>query len=559
MTVGLFASPLEEVVIPNADIPTFFFERVEQNSGFVHGDAPRAVFVSEDGGESLSLAQLRELAGRLAAGLYHDVGVRRGDVVAVVLPNSVYYMPVVLAALMLGAQCTLANPAYTARELRHQLEDSGARHVVADAARCGAVCEAVGQGAAQQRISQVLVVDRVAPGAAAAAAAGVPVRSVFDVLRDGGFPRVALRTEAECAQTPALILYSSGTTGAPKGVLLSHRNLVACALQVMALQRSNSPAGMPPGTGTGMAILPLFHTFGFAFQCMAMPLRGLTTVVVPRFDMQRFLAAVQAHRVTETVMVPPIINALVKLPAGATREKYDLSSVATITVGAAPLGAEIIAMLEALMPHVCVLQGYGMTEASPVLSVNMRATRNIASSGPLAPNMEAKVVDDDGRMLAAGEVGELCFRGPNVMLGYLNRPEDTAATVDADGFLHTGDIGYIGEGCHVFVTDRKKELIKFSGFQVAPAELEALLMQHSRVADCAVARAFDEGRQTEVPRAYLVLDPGVAPEARDKTAQAVVEWLNAQVAYYKQLRGGYVLLDSIPKSAAGKILRRMLA
>ncbi|KAJ2767517.1 hypothetical protein IWQ56_003299, partial [Coemansia nantahalensis] len=498
MTVADLQSAFGDIDIPSVDIATFVFDSARQHNSFVRGNGPRPLFVGDgDGdnaGESLTLAQMEAFCGELAAGLHRAAGVRRGAVVAVLLPNSVHYLAVVLAATMAGAACALANPAYTPRELHHQLSDSGATHVIATAALYPLVCAAAGLGA--HAVREVLVLDRRAPAPGA-----LPARSVFDVLDTAAFPRMVLRTRGECAATMALLLYSSGTTGTPKGVMLSHRNLVANTLQARAATSAGSAA--EAGAGVQLAIVPMFHSFGMTFQCLLAPCRGLSTVVMGRFDMGRFLHLVESRRVTDTVLAPPVINALVKMPAAATTEKHNLGSLQRAIVGGAPLGVSTAAALEALMPHLRILQGYGMTEMSPAISVNPSAARKLGSVGPLLPNIEAKVVDDAGRVLAPGETGELCFRGPNVMMGYLDRAEATRETIDQDGFLHTGDIGHIDSDTHVYVTDRKKELIKYNGFQVAPAELEALLLQHPRVRDCAVAGVFDDARQTEVPRAYL--------------------------------------------------------
>ncbi|KAJ2710863.1 hypothetical protein H4R19_003533 [Coemansia spiralis] len=543
MTVTVLKSAFADIDIPSVDIATFLFASAQQHDALARSEAPRPLFVAEtdDAPESLTLAQMEAFSSELASGLHHAAGVRRGDVVAVVMPNTIYYLGVVLAATMAGAACAPANPAYTARELHHQLCDSGATHVITTAALYPLVCEAAGCGA--HTVRGALVIDRQPPAPGA-----LPVCSVFDVLSAAPYPRMTLRTADECASTMALLLYSSGTTGAPKGVMLSHRNLVVNTLQTKA-------AAGDVNTGTLLAIVPMFHSFGMTFQCLLGPCRGLSTVVMERFGMARFMQLVDAHQVTDTILAPPIVNALVKLPAADFSTRFNLGSLQRAVVGAAPIGPSTIALLEQRLPQLRILQGYGMTEASPAVSLNPPATRKADSVGALLPNIDAKVIDDEGRLLGPGARGELCFRGPNIMMGYLGRPDATRDTIDEDGFIHTGDIGHIDADTHVYVTDRKKELIKYNGFQVAPAELEALLMQHPSVRDCAVAGVFDDVRQTEVPRAYLVLNPDVDALT---AAPEVVAWLNSQVAHFKQLRGGFVLLDAIPKNPSGKILRRLL-
>ncbi|KAJ1718020.1 hypothetical protein LPJ61_006940, partial [Coemansia biformis] len=318
------------------------------------------------------------------------------------------------------------------------------------------VCEAVGRES--QPVRHLLVVDKQAPDADV-----LPVSSVFDILCDAEFPRLALQTENECASTMALILYSSGTTGAPKGVMLSHRNLVACVLQSEVVTHDLASGDEVPGTM--LAIVPMFHTFGITFQCLLGPYKGVTTVVMTKFEMTKLMQLIEAHSVTDTILAPPIINALVKMPAAATTERYNMTSLKRAIVGGAPLGNEIIEMMEARMPDLRIAQGYGMTEMSPTVAVNPPAARRLESVGALAPSIEVRVLDSDNKLVGCGETGELCFRGPNVMMGYLGNLEATRETFDEDGFLHTGDIGHIDSGIYVYITGRKKELIKFNGFQ----------------------------------------------------------------------------------------------
>ncbi|KAJ2773230.1 hypothetical protein IWQ57_001403, partial [Coemansia nantahalensis] len=459
------------------------------------------------------------------------LGVRPGDVVAVVLPNTVHYVVITLAIHMLGAACMAANPASTERELAHQLEHSAARFIVA-------------MGAGPSDGAPALHGISIRP------TAGAGARTLASLLGGRRFPRRRLRSADEARRTPAFICFSGGTTGLPKATVLSHYNMVANIAQVLVAQRQMAlPAGR---LATTLCLLPIFHSYGLVCAAYGMPLCGAAVVVMRGFAMDRFLACVARHGVTHAPLAPPIINALSRLPPDA----HAAASLRWIVSGAGPLGDSIIARLEAALPAVQVMQAYGVTEASPGISLTTPACRRAAASGRLLPNIEAKVVDDAGRPLAPGETGELCFRGPNIMLGYLGQPKATREAIDDDGFLHTGDIGHIDADAYVFVTDRKKELIKYNGFQVAPAELEAQLLLHPRVGDCAVVGVFDAERQTELPRAFLVLD---APATdRDAVAREVVGWLDARVAYYKRLRGGYVLVDEIPKSPAGKILRRLL-
>ncbi|KAJ2883773.1 hypothetical protein H4R27_002543 [Coemansia aciculifera] len=530
-------SSLPDIAVPEQlDLPAFFFSRARQNLAFTDSNssqAPRPLYIDgDDPSVTLTLSAAEALTNRLASGLYHAAGVRPGHVVAIVMPNSVHYLPITLSVLTLGATCMLANPAYTPRELSHQLSDSQAHIVITVAALHPLVAEA-----AESDIT-ILLADSDSVNE-------IPnTRSVFDLLSSRDFPRPDAAHLA-----PAFIPYSSGTTGLPKGVKLSHNNIIANILQITAVHQTT--ASRP----TSAAVLPMFHSFGLTFLCFVMPISGVTTVVSRKFDMTQFLSLVKQHQITETMLVPPIINALTKLPPKTLTDC--LQSLRWVVVGAAPLSSDSIATLESLLPELSVLQGYGLTETSPAVSLNPPSACNVTSVGRLLPSMEAKVVDDIGRTLGNAKVGELCFRGPNIMLGYLNNDNATKETIDVDGYLHSGDIGYIDAQQHIYVTDRKKELIKYNGFQVAPAELEGIILQHPKVRDCAVKGVFDQQRQTEVPKVYLVL---ADPDQNDPAAaaQQVVEWVNNQVAYYKQLRGGFVLVNSIPRNASGKILRRLL-
>ncbi|KAJ2697796.1 hypothetical protein H4218_003713 [Coemansia sp. IMI 209128] len=526
-------SSLPDIAVPKElDLPSFFFSRARQNSAFSGSQAPRPLYIDgDDPSVTLTLAAAESLTTKLASGLYHAAGVRPGHVVAIVMPNSVHYLPITLAVLTLGATCTLANPAYTPSELSHQLSDSQTRVVITTAALYPLAAEAVALLTADTAI--LLADTNIVPN----------ICSVFDLLSSRSFPRPSRGQLA-----PAFIPYSSGTTGLPKGVRLSHANIIANILQITAVHQTN--AQHP----TNIAVLPMFHSFGLVFLCFVMPISGVTTVVSLKFDLSKFLSLAHQHQATETMLVPPIINALAKLPPKTLTDS--LKSLRWVVVGAAPLSADSIAALESLLPELTILQGYGLTETSPAISLNPPTASKKASVGRLIPSIEAKVIDSFGRVLGKGEVGELCFRGPNVMLGYLNNEDATREAIDDDGYLHTGDIGYVDAQQHVYLTDRKKELIKYNGFQVAPAELEGILLQHPRVSDCAVKGVFDSQRQTEVPRAYLVLKG--SEQSGPAIAQQVAEWVNGQVAYYKQLRGGFTLVEAIPRNASGKILRRLL-
>ncbi|MBV9935120.1 MAG: AMP-binding protein, partial [Actinobacteria bacterium] len=297
-----------------------------------------------------------------------------------------------------------------------------------------------------------------------------------------------------------------------------------------------------------VAVLPFFHIYGMQVL-MNMGLRaGATIVTMPRFDLEQFLGLNQEHRLTRAFVAPPMVVALAKHPIV---DNYDLSALKLIFSGAAPLSAELAAECGQRLD--CeVVQGYGMTEVSPVTHATPMGMYKPGSVGVTVPNTETRIVDPgSGKDLDVDEDGEVWVKGPQVMKGYLNNEKATKATIDDDGWLHTGDIGHIDADGHLYVVDRLKELIKYKGFQVPPAELEALLLTHPQVADAAVIGLPDD-EAGEIPAAYLVLKDGA-----DVSAADIQSFVAERAASYKQVRQ-VTFMDAIPKSASGKILRRVL-
>ncbi|MFE4371482.1 4-coumarate--CoA ligase family protein [Streptomyces sp. NPDC056835] len=479
-------------------------------------------------GTSTTYAELDALHRRIAAA-FTDAGVRKGDVLALHSPNTVAYPAVFYAATRAGASVTTVHPLTTPEELATQLRDSSARWIVTvspllDAARRSA--ELVGG------IEEIFVCDR-AQGH----------RSILDLARSTApEPEIAIDPAEDIAALP----YSSGTTGVPKGVMLTHRSIATNLAQLEPV--------MPMGPGDRiLAVLPFFHIYGLT-ALMNAPLRhGATVVVLPRFDLDQFLAAIEKHRVNGLYVAPPIVLALAKHPAVA---RYDLSSLDYILSAAAPLDARLAAACSARLGLPPVRQAYGMTELSPGTHVVPLSARNPppGAVGKLLPGTEMRVValDDPDKDLDPGAEGEILLRGPQVMKGYLGRPDATAELIDAAGWVHTGDVGRVDADGWLFVVDRVKELIKYKGFQVAPAELEALLLTHERIADAAVIGVHDEDGE-EVPKAYIVRQSG----ADVLTAEDVMAFVAEHVAPYKKVRR-VEFVGGVPRAASGKILRREL-
>eukprot|EP01133_Synstelium_polycarpum_P002614 gene2614-3005_t len=359
---------------------------------------------------------------------------------------------------------------------------------------------------------------------------------------DGIYPRVKIDGFRETAILP----FSSGTTGLPKGVMLTHYNMIANALQVQTIETTNFRADE-----VVLGITPYFHIYGMLFFMLLSPKIGAKAVTMARFEPELYLQLVQKYRVTTSYIAPPVAVMFAKHPL---MDKYDVSSLRMLFSGSAPLSATVEkAIAERFNGKIQIKQAYGLTEASPAIFVQHSIFIKPGSSGMLLPNLTLKIVDlESGRLCKVGERGEICVRGPNVMKGYYNNEKATNEMIDQDDFLHTGDVGYVdADGCY-YLEDRIKELIKYKGFQVPPAELEGILLQHPSIIDAAVIGIPDED-SGELPKAFVVLRPN-----HTLTETEVCEYLKPQVAYYKQLRGGVTFIEAIPKTASGKILRRDL-
>ncbi|MET7437029.1 4-coumarate--CoA ligase family protein [Streptomyces sp. NPDC005496] len=490
------------------------------------GDTPALV----DGvdGTTLTYEQVDRLHRRLAAA-FAEAGVTKGDVLALHSPNTVAFPTAFYAATRAGASVTTVHPLATAGDFAKQLRDCGARWIVT----VSPLLETARAAAAQAGgVREIFVCDS-APGH----------RSLIDML---GSTAPEPRIDIDPAEDVAALPYSSGTTGVPKGVMLTHRSIATNLAQL-------APT-LPMGPGDRiLAVLPFFHIYGLT-ALMNAPLRqGATVVVLPRFDLDTFLAAIQEHRITGLYVAPPIVLALAKHPAVA---RYDLSSLRYVISAAAPLDAALAAACSRRLGLPPVGQAYGMTELSPGTHVVPLDAVDPppGTVGKLIAGTEMRILslDDPDKDLGVGEPGEIAIRGPQVMKGYLGRPDATAAMIDADGWLRTGDVGHVDGDGWLFVVDRVKELIKYKGFQVAPAELEALLLTHPGIADAAVVGVYDDDNN-EVPHAYVVRQP----TAPDLSAGEVMMYVAERVAPYKRVRG-VTFVEGVPRAASGKILRREL-
>lgn len=511
----IFKSPYPDVTIPDTALTPFVLQRAQEL-------ADKPALIEGPSGRTLTYGQLAGAIHKAAAGLARR-GFKKRDVFAIYSPNLPEYAVIFHAVALAGGINTTINPLYTVAELAGQLRDAKAKYLLTIPQFLDKALEAADEAG----IEEVFVFGE-AQGA-------TPFATLLD--NDDQVPDVEINSQEDLVVLP----YSSGTTGLSKGVMLTHHNLVANLCQI-------EPPHIFDEHDNIIAILPFFHIYAMEIILNMALYQGATVVTMPRFDLEQFLQLMQDHSITYAPLVPPIVLALAKHPLV---DKYDLSKLEMITCGAAPLSEEL-AQACAQRLGCLVGQGYGLTETSPVTHLNPKDPDRIkhAAAGIVVPNTEVKVVDiETGAELGPNQEGEICIRGPQVMKGYLNNPEATAACIDEDNWFHTGDLGYADEEGYFYIVDRLKELIKYKGMQVAPAELEGILLTNPAIADVAVIPSPDE-EAGEVPKAFVVL--------RGETTPAeIMAFVAGQVAPHKKIRR-LEIVDQIPKSASGKILRRIL-
>ncbi|XP_053383620.1 uncharacterized protein LOC123545326 [Mercenaria mercenaria] len=509
-----FKSPRRSVEIPEISLSDYMFSRFSEFRN-------RKALVDNETGTVYTYSQLENLSRKVDSFFYRK-GFRKNDVICYYGTNNPEFALLLLGCASIGVVLTTANPAYTSGELKRQIEHSGAMTL--------ATVPSLVSKAQEAEIKDIIVngnADR--------------CRSFFDILDrlDGDGNSFPTDINIDPHNDVVIMPYSSGTTGLPKGAMLSHYNIYPISYNTTVTDSSTDDINL--------AVLPFYHIYGMVIVlCDTLQCGGLlvtTTGVEP----EAFLKAIVKHKVTQLHVVPPLLLFLTRHP---TVDEVNLSRIRNIFCGAAPLGMTIT---EEFMKkrNKTVRQGYGLTETSPVVSVESVTAGTV---GPLTANTEVKFVDPTtGKILEHNEVGELCIRGPQNMKGYFNNVKATKEMTDEDGWLHTVKHNFkrhMGDNDCIVITDRLKELIKYKGFQVAPAELEDLIHKHPAVQDVAVIGMPDD-RAGELPRAYVVLIPSTSLHAHD-----VVKYVEQNVSDYKRLRGGVV--KEIPKSPSGKILRRLL-
>ena len=515
----ILRSHFPEVTVPNVSLSEFVFEH---EAGWA--DSP--ALIDGPSGRTLTYRGLRALIERCKSALAAR-GFAHGDVLCLYSPNVPEYAAVFFAVAELGGTNTTSNPMYGADELAKQLKDSGATIIVTAphlAERACAAAKAAG-------VAEVIAWAE-APGCTPFASFTAHV---------GGTPAPVGTAKIDPAHDLVALPYSSGTTGLPKGVMLTHRNLVANLAQIDFVDTTTHGDHL-------IGVLPFFHIYGMVVVLCGVLRKGGCVVTMPQFDLEQYLRLTSTYACRRAYLVPPIALALAKHPIV---DQFDLSQLKFVTSGAAPMGRELEESCASRI-GCTVKQGYGMTETSPVTHFTPEDPAFVrhGSCGMLVPNTECRIVNIETKQdVPFGEQGELLIRGPQVMRGYLNNPEASAQALDDDGWLHTGDVGYADADGFFYIVDRLKEFIKYKGFQVAPAELEGVLLTHAAVADCAVIPMADV-EAGEIPKAFVVV-------RHEVTSEELIAYVAGAVASFKKVRV-VEFIEKIPKSPSGKILRREL-
>ncbi|KAI1104464.1 acetyl-CoA synthetase-like protein [Jackrogersella minutella] len=541
------------VSIPNCSLQKWVFGSsfgpLLDTPQFIDADRPETHFISQ--------TTYRLWSKRLALGLIR-AGLQPGDRVLLFSSNSLFSPVVFMGILMAGGIFTGANPSFVARELTYQLKDSGASFLIAGDASMEIAVEAASQAGIPR--SRVYSFDATALDPEPAKARLGTQHWTSLLAPEAEAAEFDWVEPADAESTVCALNYSSGTTGVPKGVEITHYAYVANGLSVNFMDRLDPEYEEKKRRARRLGFLPMYHAYGQTFFISNYPKEGVPVYIMSSFNFEKMLQHIEKFRIDILTAVPPVVVALAKSPLS---RKYDLSSIEVIGSGAAPLGAEVCDEVAKLWPPgaMKLRQGWGMTELTcGCTSFHPGEKIKSAAVGEMLPNCALRImkVDGSGEITKANEAGEVWVTGPILLKGYWNKPEATADTlhIDPDGtrWLKTGDVGFVEKyepGGLLHVIDRIKELIKVKGNQVAPAELEDVLLDNKGVRDVAVVGVTINGE--EKPRAYVVPNPEVK-----QTEQEIAKWMESRVVNYKWLRGGVKFVETIPKNPSGKILRKLL-
>ncbi|KAM3336785.1 4-coumarate-CoA ligase 2 [Capsicum galapagoense] len=527
----IFRSKLPNIYIPNhLPLHKYCFENISQFSS-------RSCLINSTTGATYSYMDVEVIAKRIALGL-HKLGIEQRDVIMLLLPNSPEFVFAFLGALFRGVICTTANPFYTPSEITKQAKASNAKLIITQSL----YVDKIKRYAEENEVKIMCTDDDSTPDDCLSFA-----ELLLNCQNDSHLSDSVKILPDDVAALP----YSSGTTGLPKGVMLTHKGLVTSVAQQVD---GENPNLYFHSEDVIMCVLPLFHIYSLNSILLCGLRVGATILIMQKFEIKGLMELVEKYKVTIAPFVPPIVLAIAKSPLV---DEYDLSSIRMIMSGAAPMGKELEDTVRAKLPNAILGQGYGMTEAGPVLSMCLAFAKQqfevkSGSCGTVVRNAEMKIVDTNtGAFLPRNHAGEICIRGDQIMKGYLNNPKATEETIDKEGWLHTGDIGYIDDDDQVFIVDRLKELIKYKGYQVAPAELEAMLISNPNISDAAVVPMKDEVAG-EVPVAFVVRANG-SKISEDEIKQ----YVSQQVIFYKRINRIF-FTEEIPKAPSGKILRKDL-
>nr|APZ73646.1 4-coumarate-CoA ligase-like protein 1 [Rubia cordifolia] len=522
----IFRSKLPDIYIPDhLPLHSYCLENISNFSS-------RPCVIDGANGDIYTYADVELTARRVGAGL-HKMGIKQGEVIMLLLQNCTEFVFAFLGASYIGATSTTANPFYMPAEIEKQAKASKCRLIITQACYSEKA-----MSFAEENDVKVMCIDTPPEGCLHF--------SELTNADEADLPTVKINRDDVVA-----LPYSSGTTGLPKGVMLTHRGQVTSVDQQVD---GDNPNLYFHSEDVILCVLPLFHVYSLNSVPLCALRVGAAILIMQKFEIIKLLELINKYKVTIAPFVPPIVLAIAKSPVV---DEYDLSSIRTVMSGAAPMGKELEDTVRAKLPNAKLGQGYGMTEAGPVLAMCLAFAKEpfeikSGSCGTVVRNAQMKILDPDtGASLPRNQPGEICIRGHQIMKGYLNDPEATERTIDKEGWLHTGDIGYIDDDDELFIVDRLKELIKYKGFQVAPAELEAMLIAHPNVSDAAVVSMKDEAAG-EVPVAFIVRSNG-----SKITEDEIKQYISKQVVFYKRIYRVF-FVETIPKAPSGKILRKDL-